>query len=139
MSINLSNAEAAAIIAREDQGQVLAIRDEVNNPIVDEQKQPFTITIAGAHSSVYRRALSAHRDRANRRTQIPPSEVLDRQWVDFVAACVLAWSEMTFDDQPFPCSKENAFRLLTAYPWIRRQLEEAMHDHEGFIKASSRV
>lgn len=134
MSSKLSTADAAAVIAREDQGQAVEMRDALGNPILDtDTGKSFTISVAGSHSSVYRRALAAVR---TRRANARGTEV-DRAQTEFVAACVLAWSEIAIDDQPCLCTKENVVKLLTLCPWFQRQLEEAMHDHEGFTRSPS--
>lgn len=135
MGSKLSSSKAAAVVAREDQGQTVEVRDELGNPILDDDTQkPFTITVVGAHSSVYRRALTT----VGRRRANAKGAEQDRAQTEFVAACILGWSELVFDEQPFSYSKENAVTLLTTFPWIERTLAEAMHDHEGFTRAFSK-
>jgi hypothetical protein len=126
---------AATRAAKEDEGQDLHVRDVDGQPYTNPA---FTIRVAGTYSKVYRDMVNVQRDHLlrQRRTQLT-GEALSRQQLDLTAACILSWEGLTDNGQPVPHSRENAVRLLTAAPWIREQVEEAMADHAGFFGNSS--
>lgn len=119
---------------------VVHIRDERREPAY-EAGEPVEVVVAGSYSARYRKAYDAQRDRLFKRPsfrtfQLTP-DLLDRQQVELVAACILSWRGFTNGGQPFSCTPENAVMLLTAAPWIRRQLEDAMEDHAAFFEPRS--
>lgn len=133
--IDISKAPEAT--AREDAGQVVHIHDEQGEPAY-ENGQPVTVRIAGTYSSLYRRTSEAQQQRQlkQRRTTLT-GEQLRKNRIELVAACVLGWDGFTDNGQPFPCTKENAVRLLDTLPWVFEQLEQAQADHQGFFSTSS--
>lgn len=136
MSKGFDVAAAKAVAAQEDEGIVVPVKDERGEPqFVGDV--PVTITVAGTYSSVYRRALDAQRDRLMKRRRASTGDELQRQQLEIVAACILAWDGIMSGEKAFPLTKENAIVLLEAAPWIRADVEAAMDDHAGFFKPAS--
>lgn len=132
--------EAAAVAAKEDEGTVVHVRGSDGEPMYfgKDDAEPVTITVAGTYSKAYRRAVDAQRERLVKQRRVTlTGEALAKQQLELVAACVLAWSGIVDAGKPLPCEKPNVLRLLTAAPWIREQVEEAMQDHAGFFGSSS--
>ena len=128
---------ASAVADRENDGVILHVKDECGEPAYTNER-PVTITVAGSYSHRYQRAFEAQRRRIVRgRRGLSEDEMVDRmvqQALDLVVACVVAWDGFTDHGQPFPFTKTNAVKLFQAAPWILRQVEGAMEDHERFFK-----
>lgn len=137
MSKGIDVSGAASVSQREDEGQVVHIRDANGEPEMDGDK-PVTVRIAGTYSRVYRRTQEAQTQRMFKRRQ---AALTAEQWtanrIELVAACIMEWAGFYNRGQPFPYTKENATLLLTGAPWILTQLEEAQADHAGFSTGSS--
>lgn len=126
----------------EDEGQVVHCRDRAGDPMYyGEDKKPVTITVAGSYSSFYRKEQARQRARIGkmqrRRLTSDLGNLAEDQALYQAAACCLAWDGFFAGDKPVPCTAENARLVLERAPWIREQVEEAMHDHEGFSKTNS--
>ena len=133
---------AQPVTEREDEGIKVEIRG-LDEEIVtyqngDGSARPVTVTVAGSYSSVFRRATEAQTSRQLKsRGGALTCEDLYKSRVGLVAACILAWDGFFNDGQPLRLSKDNAFKVLDRAPWILRQVEAAMEDHEGFFGSSS--
>lgn len=129
-------AQGTSVAQREEDGTILSIKDETGEPMM-EGDGPVTITVKGSYSPTYRRASEANRDRLLKRrsTQMDGDE-LDQRSLELIAACITAWNGFTAGGAEFPLTKANAIALLRACPWIREQVEAAVHDHAAFFPKS---
>lgn len=133
---------AVPVADLENDGIVVELRDVNNDPMYWKDdagvEHPVTITVAGSYSHRYRRATEAQQTRVmkKRNPQIT-GELLGKQRLEIVAACVLAWSGFVHKGKPWACEKENVMHVLTAAPYIREQVESAMEDHAAFFKPAS--
>lgn len=135
MNIDLNAGKSVA--AREDEGTVVHVRDEIGEKLYQDEAKtlPATITVVGTYSSRYRRLSEANRDKMlkQRRSQMDGDQ-LNQQSLELVASCILSWDGFVTVDGPFPYTKANAVALLDACPWIREQVEAAMNDHASFLR-----
>jgi hypothetical protein len=135
MGIDL--AKAGTVKAREDEGQVVHIRDETGD-LAFEGETPVTVKIQGSYSAAYRRVEDEQlRRQIKRRLATVTPDQLTANRVELVAACILDWSGFTDGGRPFPCTRENATRLLEVAPWVLNQLAEAQQDHASFFGSRS--
>ncbi len=51
------------------------------------------------------------------------------------AASIISWSGIQVAGKEFEYNKQNAFRLMTNYPFIREQLDAFVGDRANFIKS----
>ncbi len=130
---DLSQAEEA--LNREEQGQVIHVRDESGEPMYFGDDEPVTITVAGTYSKRYRKALDARISKASRSRRREPEDV-QRDALDVVAQCVLDWAGFHENGTALDCTRANVTRVLGLAVWIREQVEVAMDDHAAFGKAS---
>lgn len=133
---------AKPIAAREDEGIDVQLRDENGEAMTYEYEgatRPVVIRVVGTYSARYRRAQEQQRNAMmqQRRAKFT-GDMLYRQGLDLVARCILSWEGIFDGETVVPCTPENAVFLLDAASWIREQVEEAMNDHQGFLKTSSR-
>lgn len=129
------------VATREDEGVVVHVEEATGELAFYQNgtgQSPVTITVAGTYSHRYRRAMEHQRQRVFRgsRRRVDP-EAAYQQALDLVAACVISWDGFTNNGQPFACTRENAVALFERAPWILRQVEDAMEDHQGFFKRAS--
>lgn len=129
--------QTKSVAEREDEGTTIHLRDEAGEKMFagPNQDRPVTITVVGTYSSTYRRAAEANRDRMlkQRRNSLDGDQI-HRQSLELVAACILEWDGFTAGEQPYALTKANAVALLDQCPWIREQVEAAMHDHAAFFR-----
>lgn len=128
---------AAGVAAKQNKGTVVVFRDDLGEPFTFKDAngttQEVTVLVAGALSSTYRKAESAQRDRMlKRRTTTLTDEMLQKNQLDLVSACVLEWN-LHVDGKPVPCTKENVAQVLISAPWLRGDLEAAMSDASRFL------
>ncbi len=128
---------AADVAARQDRGTRVALRDEHGDPLTytnaEGEVVESTALVAGQLSSLYRKAEDALRDRQlKRRSTVLTAELLNRQQLELIAACVLKW-DLFDEERPVPCTKENVITVLIAAPWIRADIEAAMADAARFL------
>lgn len=145
--LDLSTAQPVA--TREDEGNTIHLRDENDELLYHRppgsgpkaEPLPVTITMAGTYSKKYRRARAAQMTKTVKKGRSGAiritGELLEEQRDELVATCALAWDGFYSASKPVPCNKQNATDHFQAMPWIRDQAEEAMNDHEAFIKGSS--
>lgn len=130
---------AADLAARQDDGAEITLVDpETNDPLTytatDGVEKEVTVRVAGALSNVYRKADDAQRDKMlKRRATTMTGEMLVRQQMELTAACVLSWT-LHDGGKPILCTKENILTVFQAAPYIRTQIEVAMHDAARFLR-----
>ena len=124
--MEISNSRTVA--EREEEGTVVEIRDASG-----ELAPGVSITVVGAYSDTYRKSQAANRDKMLKSRGRMEASALEQQSIDTIARCIKGWEGFTSEGKPFPFTRENAVALLTNAPWIREQLDEAIHDHAGFF------
>lgn len=128
---------AKDVAAQQERGTHVVLRDHLGeaftwtNEAGDEVE--CSAVVAGQFSGVYRRAEEQQRDRQLKRRSLQlTGELLARQQIELVAACVMSW-DLRDGDKPIPCSKENVITVLTAAPWMRADIEAAIADPARFL------
>jgi hypothetical protein len=129
---------AAAVASAQDEGVVIVLKDEQGDPLTfvdaDGSTKDVTARIAGEFSSTFRRAQEDQRNKAlKRRSQQLTGDALERSNLELTAACVLEWT-LRDGDTPIECSKTNVITVLTAAPWIRREIEAVRDDAARFLR-----
>lgn len=135
---------APDLAAIEDEGIVVALRDAHDEPMTYTDGgtvKPVTITVLGTYSKTYLDITAAQRRRMGKRLGRGNDlmEVAEDNATEAVVACVRAWDGFFANGKPFPCTKPNVTTLLrsTRAQHIRRQIEQAMGDHERFFTTPS--
>lgn len=128
---------ATDVAAQQDKGTRVVLKDPMGEPFTyvdaDGVEQECTALVAGQLSSVYRKAEDAMRDRQIKRRSVTlTGEMLARQQMELVAACVLEWN-LRDNGKPIPCTKENIITVFTAAPWLRTDIEAVMSDPARFL------
>ncbi len=125
-------------IAAEDEGVVVNIVDAKGEPAIQADGSPVTWTVCGLNSQQYRKAEAWQRKqfRAIRGREQTQAEYEAMQ-AEFIARCSLSNTGFVASGQALPFSTENATLILVRLPHVRRQIEAAIADHEGFTKRPS--
>lgn len=105
---------------------------ELAHPATGEELGIF-ITLAGADSSQWRRAVA---DVANRRGRKKvTAEDARRDGIEIIARCTLSWRNVRVDGEDLPCTLENAKKLYTRFNWMREQADAFCSDRANFLPA----
>lgn len=131
-------APALEVAAREDEGQVVHIHDQLGEPLYYENgsgKKPVTITVVGTYSKRYRASLDQQQGKQFKRRRFDPEDAR-KDTLEILSRCVLAWEGVYNQGQPLEFNRKNVLDVL-AVPFVREQVEVAMGDHAGFFKTSS--
>ena len=121
---------------------------EVRHPdtgdlILQDDGRPVTIRLAGADSTHFQRIA---RHNLNRRLKAQRSgrrmaneitaEDLDRERLEQLVGCTLAWEGIAVDNETVECTPENARNVYTRFRWLREAAEDFQTDRSNFLKAS---
>lgn len=137
--------DSADVVAREEQGIAIPLRDQHRKPALAPDGTPIMLTVVGSYSDRYRAALESYqawvREAAaelEEGEEIDP-KLRDKKWVELVLAkAVIGWTPgLTRNGQPFDYSEENAVILLTGRPWISDDVQQAVVRHERFFDEPS--
>jgi hypothetical protein len=119
-------------------------RIELISP-ADQSSTGIFITMLGRDSDVFDQAVNEQIDTANRlaallrargKTVPPKTQVqIEKDQAELIVACVVDWENMVVDGDEVPYSVSAALGLLERFPWIRKQLDDAIGDVASFMKS----
>ena len=115
---------------------VLHVRDRT--PLMLSDNTPFTITLCGRSSDVFRtitrQVEAAQADRAARGAIATPEE-MERDNTEVLTACTRGWTPFLWDGQVVEYSIENARRLWSdrRFQWLREQATRFVRDDANFL------
>lgn len=113
---------------REEEGVTIDVKDAKG-----DREPGVTITVVGSYSDTYRKLQNKNRDSMLKKRGRLEGDELEGQSVETTARCIKSWAGFTSSGKEFPYTTANAVALLTSCPWIREQVEEAIHDHAAFF------
>lgn len=118
-------------------GATLIVRHPVTGEdLKGEDGNPMTLTLLGADSGAFKRAVSDSMKSNKGRKDLSIADA-ERSTVDMLARVTTGMSDnWTWDKEPFPFSKENIKRLYTERPWMREQVDAFIADRSNFLDAS---
>lgn len=133
-------------VAAMSKGMKLHLKDAEGKPMVDPDREnaPVTLTIIGQDSDQFRKlaraiaerrandALQASGGRARVAMKID-AEQIETDSVKLAASCVIGWENIDLDGAPFVYSVENAIKLLTEFPLVKEQVENATQNRAAFL------
>lgn len=145
-------AAKAKELAVEDAGVVVHITDATGRPayiggtdvtnedgtVTNVGGTPLTWTVCGMNSKQWRQAETWQRKELRKfRGRDLTTEEYTKHQAEFIARCSRGFSGFSNEGQSFPFTTENATLILTNLPYILRQLQAVMGDHESFTKPAS--
>ena len=122
------------VAAKAEEGAELEVLDPVTSEAVG-----VYITLAGADSSVHRKAsVNISKRRLNGRKGFRnrgfDPEKMEAENIEVLAACTLSWKGVIVDGAPLPCSRDNAIKMFTRFPWLREQVEQFIGDRSEYLQ-----
>lgn len=111
---------------KDDKGQVIRARS--------------TITICSQDSNYYQRVFKRQvTENGSKLTKRGESKItgdsLEKNKIEILTACTSGWKGWTLQGKPFEYSKHNANYLYTAFPFIREQVDEEIHERGNFVSS----
>lgn len=122
------------VAAKAEEGAELEVLDPVTSEAVG-----VYITLAGADSAVHRKAvanISKRRLNGQKgfRNKGWDPEKVEAESIEILAACTLSWKGVLVDGAPLPCSRDNAIKMYTRFPWLREQVEQFIGDRSAYLQ-----
>jgi hypothetical protein len=74
----------------------------------------------------------------NNRKHVVQPEQIERDALELLAACTVAWSGVVVDGKVPACSPEAAAEVYRRLPWLREQADEFANARENFMGESAR-
>lgn len=122
------------VAAKAEEGAEL----EVLDPVTGEAVGAY-ITLAGADSVVHRKAVANiskrrfNNQKGFRNKGFDP-ERMEAESIEILAACTLSWKGVTLEGAALPCSRDNAIKMYTRFPWLREQVEAFISDRSEYLQ-----
>jgi hypothetical protein len=135
--------ESFATRSKAEEGAPMEVRNPVTQePLLQDDGQPVTITLAGSDSDRFQRVqrhnLNRRLKNSGRRGNVTlTAEELDAEKIETLVACTISWSGIQRRGAPIDCTPDNARSVYKDFPWVREQADEFVNDRVNFLKASS--
>jgi len=125
---------------KSEDGVVMEVEDPRDgDPLLDEDGNPVTITVAGSDSKAYRTySRKAQNKRlknlkpGQRKIDLDAAEMEEEQ-LNLLVECTLDWDGIAWEGKPLECTKPNAKMLYTELGWLRDQVDAYMADRTNFF------
>lgn len=132
-------AQAQETLDRENKGVSLPLLDRNGNPDLDSKGNQSSLTIVGEYSSNVGKADDSQtRTMWKRRPgSFDPAQVTRKNRIERAASAVIGWSGIEANGEPVPFSREAVVTLLTAAPWVLKQVEAAIESYGSFFEQPS--
>lgn len=125
--------ERADALAIEDDGVVISILDENDEPALKDDGSPVTITMAGMNSQRYRKAEAWQRKAIRAFGRMMTGDEQLTMQSEFIARCVIAWDGFTSKGVLLALTIENIVNVFTKLAYVQRQAERGMGDRARFL------
>ena len=122
------------VAAKAEEGAELEVLDPATSEAVG-----VYITLAGADSVVHRKAVANiskrrfNNQKGFRNKGFDP-ERMEAESIEILAACTLSWKGVQVDGAPLTCSRDNAIKMYTRFPWLREQVEQFIGDRSAYLQ-----
>lgn len=96
---------------------------------------PMTITMYGAESEIAKKTMKQRAQKQlNSRAKQNIDETIEFN-TNFLAKMMTGFTGMFENDEEIQFSREEAYKLLKKYPWIREQADQFIAERSNFIKS----
>jgi len=121
---------------KSDTFEVALVHPNTNEPLMNPDDTPMTITMWAPHSKPYKDVL--HQQTNKRLTQVSDggsfelkSEDLEESTLQTLIHTTKMWN-ITFDGEKPPCTVEKCEEVYTEVFWMKTQIEKALTDFLNF-------
>lgn len=120
-----------------------AINDNTNTGewliiyLPDGSKTDIKILIVGKGSYEYSSVIRKLQQKAiTDNIDIDSKEWEKEFYEECIGACIKDWENVLEDGKALKCTDKNKRKLISEYPFIRNQIDKAIHNSDFFIKVS---
>lgn len=106
----------------------------------DGIEEDASVDVVGIGSRIHKQAMKKIEDQENifaRKGKTMPTEQSDDLYIEMLAKCTKGWKNIEEDGKPVEFSYDNAVRMYTDYPFLRKQVLEAIHDLRSMLEGNS--
>lgn len=107
-------------------------------PVLQDDGKPVTITFCGRDSDAFQKSVRSRADdrmQARQRVKVTLA-AMEAETVETLSDCTMAWDGIVLDGEALPCTRANAVKLYTRFPWLREQADGFVSDRANFLKPS---
>jgi len=121
--------------AQAEQGATMELRHPVSDEtLMGADGKPLTLTVLGADSPTFKRAVNDIQQATQGRKRMSPAEQ-ERNTVNALARATTGWSKnWTWGGKPFEYSEVNCRKLYAERAWVRTQVDEFIADRSRFFE-----
>lgn len=128
----------ASVRAREDEGNEIHLRGPTGEllyfSIDGGPEKPVLVWVAGSYSVRYQEAKAEQLSQSVQKAAI--GDVVEQREVELAASCILRWQGMIRAGKLVELTRKAASELAAA-PWALPQLQQGIHNHQGFTSGNS--
>ena len=96
--------------------------------------KPVRAKVVGVDSQKYRAVMNKiNNKRLKRRKLLGTAEMLEKEKLETIFACLVDWENFYRDGELMPCNVENKQFMLENFPWLVEQLDLAIGDRANFF------
>lgn len=95
----------------------------------------ITIELAGTDTAAYKKAVGAITKRANKRKNKVSTEEVEEMSIELLVAATVDWKNLEEGGKKLPFSKENATKIYSSIPWLRKQVDAFVGDEQNFLQS----
>jgi hypothetical protein len=123
-----------------DDGRTMEVRNANGEVLRHGDGRPFTITVLGANSKLYRDLAMKQQDRRNemfsRTRRLASQQVMEKDTVELLVRVTRKW-DIILNGQPVPSNEKNYREVYgnPKYLELRRQVDEFVGNAANFSKA----
>lgn len=120
---------------QDNEGVVVPLTGRDGEPDLDSTGTQATVTVVGEYAEKIALAQDSQTRKMWKRRAgtFDPATLTRKNRIEAAAAGVVAWTGVEEGGEPLPCTPENVIRLLTAAPWVLKQVEAAIESPSSFF------
>jgi len=93
----------------------------------------ITIELYGSDTIAYKKAVGIITKRNNKRKNIPIEEI-ENLSIELLASITVGWKNLKEGAKTVPFNKDNAVRIYSSIPWLRKQIDAFIGDEQNFLQ-----
>jgi predicted glycosyl hydrolase (DUF1957 family) len=128
-----------------EEGAWLHLEHPTTGDPLETEGSPVRVLLLGRDSAAYRKAAHKAQDarlkaaaRGAAGARGLTAEVLERESIRVLAACVVDWEGIVVDGEALEYSHAAAVELLERFDWIKQQVDAFVEDRANFLGESER-
>lgn len=91
------------------------------------------VTVYGKDSKRYVAEKHRYKNLNLKAQTVPTSEEVTRRSIELLVTLTESWEGLTLNGEPLECNEENKRMVYTNYPFVREQVDLAIHERSNFL------